>query len=422
MRFRRPTGKQGNLPLGPFDPSDQEVETAPSIGQPLTAPAAHALAADINRQRARGIDVIALRQTEKQRQSANAHEPQITFPTHVRDFIERHARPKTRRWRAQARMLGYAYASEGNTEPVLIEGSLADRWRVRQITEINGDDIYAVVDEAQHRGIPGLEQRCKGPSEARGRKMADVLGILFKWLHQHRRIKLNPTIGVHRPEPPKARARILNTKPDVRGGDELRWFWAACDVLDHPFGNLFKMLLLTGARREELARMEWTELSDDMSVLRLPGSRTKNHRPHNLPIAPLARAILAGVPRTGERYVFSTDGIRPIAGFSKIKRRLDDLMLQQAIGERGAKAVIAPFVLHDLRRSTASGCAAIGIQPHIIEAILNHVSGSAKAGVAGTYNTEAYEPEKAAALSRWGAHVEGIVSGSGGARIVALRR
>jgi integrase len=153
-----------------------------------------------------------------------------------------------------------------------------------------------------------------------------------------------------------------------------------------------------------------------------PARGLKNHRAHNIPVPPLARTILAAAPRVSERYVFSTDGIRPIAGFSKFKKRLDSLMLEEARKERGVEAKVMPFVLHDLRRSMASGCAAIGIQPHIIEAALNHVSGAAKAGVAGVYNVEAYETERAAALNRWAAHIEGIVSGSETAKVVSLRR
>jgi integrase len=79
-----------------------------------------------------------------------------------------------------------------------------------------------------------------------------------------------------------------------------------------------------------------------------------------------------------------------------------------------------PWVLHDLRRTAATGMAEIGIAPHIVEACLNHVSG-AKAGVAGTYNRAAYAPEKKTALERWAAQIEGLVSGEA-ATVTSLRR
>ena len=258
--------------------------------------------------------------------------------------------------------------------------------------------------------FPGLGRKGKGPSDPRGRKMADALGTLFKWAKQQRRVKTNSALDVYRPGPPKSRERILNTKPDVRGADELRWCWAAASQMGYPYGSLLQVLLLTGARLNEIARMQWAELSDDLSTLHLPGTRTKNHRAFLLPLSAPAREILASAPRVSGTYVFSTNGTTPISGFSKYKARFDVLMLAEAVKERGKGTTIAGWRLHDLRRSASSGMAAIGIAPHIIEAILNHVSGT-KAGVAGTYNVEAYEPEKSAALARWASHIEGIVSG-----------
>ena len=105
--------------------------------------------------------------------------------------------------------------------------------------------------------------------------------------------------------------------------------------MGYPFGDLCKLLLLTGSRREEVARMTWAELADDLSTLRLPGNRTKNHMPHNVPLSALAREILAGAPKISDVYVFSTNGTTPISGFSKYKTRLDALMLAQAAKEKG---------------------------------------------------------------------------------------
>jgi integrase len=160
------------------------------------------------------------------------------------------------------------------------------------------------------------------------------------------------------------------------------------------------MLLLTGCRLNEVAGMRWAELSNDGSVWMIRGDRTKNHRPHVVPLPPVARALLNHVPRIeGSPFVFTTTGHSPVSGWSKTKARLD--------------AVMAPdrqWRLHDLRRTAATGMADIGIPPHIVEAALNHVSG-AKTGVAGTYNRAAYTQEKRAALERWAAHVAGLIEG-----------
>jgi integrase len=213
---------------------------------------------------------------------------------------------------------------------------------------------------------------------------------------------------------------VLNVKRDVRGADELRWFWLACHELTEPFGKLLKILLLTGCRLTEISRLRRDELSDDLAMLRLPRNRTKNGRPHDVPLPPLARDIINSAWMDGRAYLFSTNGRTPVSGFSKIKNRLDIGMLALAEKEREGKTTIPPWRLHDLRRTAATGMAGIGIMPHVIEACLNHASG-AQGGVAGTYNREQYEPEKRVALERWASHVSGIVSRQTG-HVVSLRK
>jgi integrase len=223
------------------------------------------------------------------------------------------------------------------------------------------------------------------------------------------RVAANPCTGVWRPGPPPARERVLTPA-------ELRAFWAATDRVGEPFGAALKLLLLTGARRDEVAGMRKQELSEDGATWTLPGERTKNHRAHVVPLPPLAQRILADVPHIEGPFVFTTTGKKPISGFSRMKARLDGLML--AAAQEQAKAAgrvpdavsIPPWRVHDLRRSAATGMAELGIAPHIVEACLNHVSG-ARAGVAGVYNRATYAAEKETALMRWAAHVEALVSG-----------
>jgi integrase len=185
--------------------------------------------------------------------------------------------------------------------------------------------------------------------------------------------------------------------------------------MGQPFGHLFRLLLLTGCRRDEIADLTWAEVADDLSSIHLGPNRTKNGRSHNVALSPLAQEVLGSVRRIeGCPYVFSTTGRTPVSGFSKAKTTLDAIMLRLAREERGE---IDEWRLHDLRRTAATGMAGIGVAPHIVEAALNHVSG-AKAGVAGTYNVEAYAVERKEALERWAAHVQRVVSGN----VVELRR
>jgi integrase len=222
---------------------------------------------------------------------------------------------------------------------------------------------------------------------------------------------------MHRPAAPASRERVLNVKVDVRSGDELRWFWQAADAIGDPFGPLAKLLLLTGCRLNEIARMQRSELSDDLSTFRLPSIRAKNNRGIDIPLPPLASGILESVTEGEGPFVFSTNGETPISGFSKYKVRFDALMVAEAAKDN--VATIAPWRLHDLRRSCATGMADIGIHPWIIEACLNHVSG-AKGGIAGVYNVATYEAERREALIRWADYVASIVMGRK-RKIVALR-
>lgn len=397
LLLTRPNGRVGKLHLGTLDRSGKASKEAPKLGTPLTLAGARALAADLYRQREAGKDVIAERKTEKENQRHAIEERGNSFADIARQFIDEHARPKTRRWAETARLLGIDFS---DSEPKTIKGGLAERWRNRSIAGITSHDIYDVVEEAKRYGTPGLSRRSEEIKDSRGRAMGRTLSKLFGWALQHRRVTANPCAGVYVPPAPKARDRVLTDHEIVQ-------FWKATDKLNHPFSAALKLLLLTGARLREVSGMRQAELSLDRQTWTVPGSRTKNGKPLLVPLPQLARDILNSVKQIAgpAGFVFSTTGDTPISGFSKIKKRLDQLMLS---GSTKHRMEIAAWRLHDLRRSTATGMANLGIAPHIVEAVLNHVSG-AKASVAGTYNRAAYEPEKRIALERWAAHLEALI-------------
>ena len=423
MRFRRPNGQSAKLTLGPADLSDRQPAIdektnkpiPPKIGAALRLIEARWLAADINNQRASDLDVISEQRVNKARRRADVKERWAnTYDQAVRDFIDNHivakSGKKPRRWRESARMLGLDYPAEG--EPTVIVRGLIDRWNDKPITDITRDDIRTIVKEAEKDGIPAvLGRKNKHASRARGRNMASVLGSMFKYLSEEHGIT-NPCLGLARPKPPAKRGRVLNVKTDKDNADELRWFWAATDQVGEPFGALLKLLLLTGCRRTELAGINRDELTDDLALLSLPGDRTKNSLPHDVPLSLLAREILKGIKSVpgSNRLIFTTNGKTPISGFSKFKQRLDLLMLAEARKERGEIATIKPWRIHDLRRTCSTGMNGIKAPPHIVEACLNHISG-AKAGVAGTYNVEEYASEKREELQRWSDYIERVITG-----------
>ena len=215
MRFRRPDGRQAKLTLGPVDLEATELTEAPEIGMPLSLASARWLAAEVNRQRAMGRDVIADIAATKKRRRIDVETKAYTFPAAVRQFIEEHAK-KNRGWRDQARVLGIDYSNDG--ELTEIKGSLAARWSDRAVSAIDGSDIFAAVDKSRRHGIPGLKKYNKGLSDARGRSVARALSKLFAWLLQNRKIAVNPCLGMFVPPTPPKRDRTLTN-------DEIKLVW-----------------------------------------------------------------------------------------------------------------------------------------------------------------------------------------------------
>lgn len=383
MRFRRPSGKAAKLTLGPVDISGTETGD-PIIGAPLTLIGARRLAVDILRQKAMGKDVVAdiaaakhRRLTEDTKGAANS------FAAAARDFIEQHCVRHTKNWKTTARNLGLDPKADFEVVP----GGLADRWADRPVTSIDGHDIYTVVDETRRLGVPGRERRSTKPTDGMAKLMLRNLSKMFSWLIQHRQVDKNPCTGI-RPEKAKSRDRVLTNQEIIK-------FWAAAET--ERLGPLLKLLLLTGCRLNEVAGMCRSELTDD--IWNIPGSRTKNKKPHVVPLCQVARDLIpAG---DGDRLFSSAPG-------NTVKRRLD------------AKMNIPPWVIHDLRRTAVTGMVDLGIRPDVVELCVNHISGT-KAGVAGVYNKSELLPERKAALERWASHIEGLVSGKA-AKVVPMKK
>jgi integrase len=236
-----------------------------------------------------------------------------------------------------------------------------------------------------------------------------ALSAMFNWaIREGIDIVANPVLGTNRPAGPRARERVLTDS-------EIAEIWAALDADD--YGRIVKLLLLTGQRRDEVGGMRWIEVDLDNAVWTIPSTRSKNHREH---VVPLTKAAIALFPHRVEtrEYVFGHgprrkgDNHRGYSGWSKSKAALDARInaARQKEADAGEKAEPMPaWRLHDLRRTAATVMAdRLGVLPHIVEAVLNHVSGH-RAGVAGIYNHARYEAEMRAALCAWAAHVNAIV-------------
>ncbi len=229
-----------------------------------------------------------------------------------------------------------------------------------------------------------------GPTAANRARAA--LSALFSWAMATGLVLANPVVGTLRPAEEASRDRVLTDA-------ELSAIWLACREDDH--GRIVRLLMLTGQRRDEVADMQWSELNLEQGLWTIPASRTKNGRLHEVPLSAAAIDILRSVPRReGREYVFG-EGAGGFSGWSKSKERLD-----QRIGRSGVK--VGSWRLHDLRRTAATRLAEMGILPHVIEALLNHVSGH-KAGVAGVYNRATYREEKQSSLVAWAEHITSLV-------------
>jgi integrase len=390
LRFRRPDRRPAKLVLGSVSTAaDDKRDPDPVVGGHLTLAAARRLAGALKHQIATGQDPAANHQSEKR---AIALSAENTFSAAAVDFILQHAKKRTRRWQGQARLLGLRESDGGGLE--LVDKGLAARWRDRPLSEIDTDELFRLLEQVRFKGVPGLERRNEDASEARARHMHSVLSKMFAWLLEKRRVGQNPLAPLKRPSPPAARERVLDDR-------EIAKLWRAAEQASKPFDAAIKLLLLTGGRLAEVSAMEVSELSEDLSMWSLPGSRTKNHRAHQVPLAPLAREIITKVERLdGCPFMFSTTGRSAISGWSKVKARLD------------ARAGLGAWRLHDVRRSVASGLGELGFASDLIELVLNHVSG-ARAGVAGTYNRSVQMEARRTALETWAAHIEGLVGHAG---------
>jgi integrase len=207
-------------------------------------------------------------------------------------------------------------------------------------------DLLAKIDKAS------------GPTTAN--RVRATLSTCFSWAMREGLALSNPVANTNKREE-RSRDRILSD-------DELRRIWNAAG--HGTYGTIVKLLILTGQRRSEIADLSWPEVDFERHTLNLPAERTKNKRPHVVPLAPTARALLEGRPR-------ADDAVFEFTAWAYSKDLLNK------------RSGVSDWVIHDIRRSVATGMADIGIQPHIIEAVLNHVSGH-KGGVAGIYNCSSY--------------------------------
>jgi integrase len=253
----------------------------------------------------------------------------------------------------------------------IVEKELIPEWGQRSIRDIRRHDILVLSDRIADRGATTM-----------ARRVMAYVHRLFRWAKSRDLIESNPATDLPKPGREVARDRVLTDA-------ELAAVWKAAVEIGWPYGPAAQLLILTGARRAEIAELKWSEIHGN--TIKLSGARTKNDEPHDMPLSEQALDVLSRMPHiAGSDYVFG----KPLRSGAWSNAKI-----------KFSAAKIQPWRIHDLRRTVSTGMNELGTEPHIVEAVLGHTI----KGVAGVYNRAKYEAAKRAALEAWGSHVMALV-------------
>jgi integrase len=337
---------------------------------------AHDAARDIIRKAKAGVDpelAEAALAVERTRARAN------TFGAVANDFIERYAKQQNRSWEEVKEYF---------------DRDLVD-WHKRPIASITRRDVNEAIRHKAakvERKPADKETKTKAVRESGGPYAANRLLAntrkLFSWAVEQEYLTASPVVSVSAPGAEQERERVLTD-------DEVKALWKAWEAMEAPFGPMLQLLLVTAQRRDEVAGLRWADLDIENKLWTIPGEFTKPGRSHEVPLSPIALAILEPLLRTTSPYVFPARGNpdNPASGFSRAKARSDKL------------SKVTGWRIHDLRRTAGTGMASAGIAVSTISRVLNHAEG----GVTKIYNRYSYGQEKRHALETWARKLEGII-------------
>src|SRR5882724_1645287 len=229
-------------------------------------------------------------------------------------------------------------------------------------------------------------------------RVRSSMSAFFAWCIAEGLTELNPVTGTAVADEGSSRSRVLTDA-------ELALIWRS--LATDRYSDIVRLLLLTGQRREEVGGLKWSEVVSGVDgttllpvpAICLPPERVKNSQEHTIPLSPQVMAIISRQPREGE-FVFG-----PFTGWSNAKATLDARIAGAAVKGSSGPGV-AEWRLHDLRRTMATRLGGLGVLPHVVECILNHLGGF-RSGVAGIYNRNRYEGEMRSALCAWADYVTG---------------
>lgn len=302
---------------------------------------------------------------QQDKQAANScHRFKEAVETFLRIHCERHNRLSTRK--GTSRILRKRF--------VVV-------WPNRDIREITRSDVLAILDSIVEEGSPSAANHA-----------LSAIRKFFNWCIERGLMENSPCAAIKRPAKLRSRDHVLSD-------DEIKRVWLAAEKTGYLFGPMVQLLLLTGQRRNEVASMSWEDINFERNYWLIPAELTKTNKQHVVPLSTLSQKVIENIPGLREGFIFPArdNEERTFSGFSKSKKRLDKL------------AGVSDWWLHDLRRTLATNLPRLGIEPYIVECILNHISGTF-AGVAGVYNRFGYFDQKCEGLESWSSFIENLVS------------
>jgi integrase len=265
------------------------------------------------------------------------------------------------------------------------------------LAELDRPTLVARIAEVEDGGRPGTAVDLRG-------KMV----VFLSWAVNEGLIAASPLAGWRRER--RTRAERLKQPGRALADWEIPILWSAAGAAGWPFGPYLQLLLLLGQRRTETALMAWHNIDLAAGEWVIPAAVTKSGREHRVPLPPAAVQIIRQRPRmAGTNLVFPGRGGRPMNGWGA---RLRPVL------EVTAKANMANWSLHDLRRTMRTGLGALDVDPIIAELMLNH---ALQGDLAKAYDRHDYWRRRVEAVNRWADHVMALAESSGGAAVVPLR-
>ncbi|TIT49899.1 MAG: DUF4102 domain-containing protein [Mesorhizobium sp.] len=254
-------------------------------------------------------------------------------------------------------------------------------WRGKAVGDIQSADVMAVLEKISKRG-----------ATRQALNMAQKIGTFFNWCVDDELIAASPfrakkvrtTIGEK-----ASRDRVLTDA-------EIAALWTATAAVD-VYSAVYRLLLLTGQRLNDIAQASWSEIDLDRKTLTVPAARFKSGRDHVVPLTDDAIEILGKLPRFKRcNWLCSLDGQGPVTIGHKVKVRIDAAMLA-ALREDNPEATVPAWVNHDIRRTVRTRLSELDVMDEVAEAVIGHVP----TALVRTYNQSDRLKVKRSALMAW---------------------